>query len=44
MIRFKNLKEKAKKRLLRKRALSKMQLRGLYALKYIPKRKNKNLP
>lgn len=43
MIKSKNLKAKPKKRLLRKRVLSKMQLRGFYALKYIQKRKNKNL-
>lgn len=43
MIKFKNLKEKPEKRLLKKRALSKMQLRGFCALKYIWKRKNTNL-
>ena len=36
-------KEKLRKRLLRKRVFSKMQLRGFCTLKYIPKRKNTNL-
>ena len=39
-----NLREKPKKRLLRKRVLSKMQSRDFCVLKYIQKRKNTNLP
>ena len=44
MMKSRNLKEKPKKRLLRKSVLSKMQSRGFCALKYIQKRKNTNLP
>jgi hypothetical protein len=40
MKRSKNLKEKLRKRLIRKRVFLNMQLRGFCALKYIPKRKN----
>ena len=44
MIKSRNMKEKPKKRLLRKKVFSKRQLRDIYALKYIQKRKNKNPP
>ena len=44
MVKSRNLKEKPKERRLRKRALLKMQTRGFYALKYIQKRKNTDLP
>jgi len=44
MMRSRNLKEKPKKRLLRKRVLLKMQLRGFCALKYIQKRKKQESP
>ncbi len=41
---IKKFEGKPKKRQLRKRALSKIQIRGFYALKYIQKRKNTDLP
>lgn len=44
MMRLRNLREKPKKKLLRKRVLSKMQLRGFCALKYIHKRKKQESP
>lgn len=44
VMRSRNLREKPKKRSLRKRAFSKMQLRDFCTLKYIQKRKNTNLP
>lgn len=44
MMRSRNLKEKPKKRLLRKRVLSKMQSRGFCVLKYIQKRKKYESP
>ena len=44
MMRSRNLKEKPKKRLLRKRVFSKMQSKGFCVLKYIQKRKKYESP